>query len=215
MKTEDFIEMLSTNLEPAKGGQLRKTLFIALAVAIGVVAALCLTWAPLGMPIDAKSGGHFGFTAIALAFTLSLAAVGTSILFRSARPGLSARWPIVLVGVLSLVVVATAVIALTALDSAVWKAMIFGGPWGMCLVCIPIFAGIPFVAFIWALRKGAPTDLGLAGAVAGFVAGALGAAAVVVHQSGNSVPFIALWYGGPVLLCTLVGGILGPRLLRW
>jgi hypothetical protein len=185
-----------------------------LAVAVGAVAALCVTWGPLGMPADAH-GRHFGFTAIALAFTLGLAALGASILFRSARPGLPARRPVVLIGVLSLLVVATAVIALCAFDPIVWKAMVFGGPWGTCLVCIPIFAGIPFVAFIWALRKGAPTHLALAGAVAGFVAGALGAAAVAVHQSGNSMPFIALWYGGPILLCTLVGGILGPRLLRW
>jgi len=63
--------------------------------------------------------------------------------------------------------------------------------------------------------QGAPTNLTLAGAIAGLVAGALGAAAVVVHQTGDSIPFIALWYGGPVALCALVGAILGPRLLRW
>jgi hypothetical protein len=53
------------------------------------------------------------------------------------------------------------------------------------------------------------------GAIAGLVAGALGAAAFAFHHPGGSVPFIALWYGGSILLCTLVGAILGPRLLRW
>jgi hypothetical protein len=93
--------------------------------------------------------------------------------------------------------------------------MIRGGDWGTCLICIPIFAVIPFVAFIWALRKGAPTRLALAGALAGLVAGALGAAAVVVHQTGDSIPAIALWYGVPIVLCAMIGAILGPRLLRW
>jgi hypothetical protein len=93
--------------------------------------------------------------------------------------------------------------------------MILGGPWGTCLICIPIFAVIPFVAFIWALRKGAPTHLAFTGAIAGLVAGALGAAAVVVHQASDAIPFIALWYGGPIALCALLGAILGPRLLRW
>ena len=65
------------------------------------------------------------------------------------------------------------------------------------------------------LREGAPTNLMRTGAIAGLVAGALGAAVFAFHHPGGSVPFIALWYGGSILLCALVGAILGPRLLRW
>jgi hypothetical protein len=215
VKTDELIEMLGTNLEPVKGGQLRKTLRIALTVAVGTVAAICLMWGALGMPADAQGGAHFGFKAIALAFTLGLAAVGASILFRSARPGQSGRKPLMLLGLLFLVVVSAAIIALAVFDPAARSRMILGGPWGTCLICIPLFAVIPFVAFIWALRKGAPTHLVLAGAIAGLVAGALGAAAVVMYQTGDSIALIALWYGVPIALCALVGGILGPRLLRW
>jgi hypothetical protein len=207
--------MLGTNLEPVKGGQLRKTLLIALAVAVGVVAATCLLWGALSMPADAQGGGHFVFKAIALAFTLGLAGAGTSILFSSARPGQSGRKPQMLIGALFLVVVSAAIAALAVFDRTAWSTMILGGPWGTCLICVPIFALIPFGAFIWALRKGAPTHLTLSGAIAGLVAGALGAAAVVVHQTGDSIPLIALWYGAPIALCALVGGILGPRFLRW
>ena len=53
------------------------------------------------------------------------------------------------------------------------------------------------------------------GAIAGLVAGALGAAVFAFHHPGGSIPFIALWYGGSILLCALVGAILGSRLLRW
>ncbi len=224
MKTEDFIEMLGTNLEPVRGGQFRKTLFIALAVAVVAASASCLTWCMLimpampimpTMPSDAMSWRHVGFTAIALVLTLGLAGVGARVLFRSARPGLPARRPIILMGVLFLVVVSGAIVALAVIDPAARSTMILGGQGGTCLICIPMFAVIPFVAFIWALRKGAPTHLALAGAIAGLVAGALGAAAVVVNQTADSLPLIALWYGGPIALCALVGGILGPRLLRW
>ena len=213
MKTDELIEMLGTNLEPVKGGQLRNGVLIALTVAVGTVAAICLTWGALGMPTDWQSGDHFGFKVIALIFTLGLAGAGASVLFRSARPGQSRRRPFVLIGLLFVAVVSAAIVALAASDS--FTSSMMGGPWGSCLICIPIFAVVPFVAFIWALRKGAPTNLVLAGAIAGLVAGALGAAAVVVHQAGDSIPFIALWYGGPVALCALVGAILGPRLLRW
>jgi len=215
VKTEELINMLGTNLEPVKGGQLRKTLLVALAVAVGAVGAICLMWNALHMPADVQGGGHFGFKAIALAFTLGLAATGARILFTCAQPGQPVRKPLMLIGLLPLMVVSAACVAPAVLDPATWSTMILGGPWGTCLICIPIFAVIPFVAFIWALRKGAPTHLTLTGAVAGLVAGALGAAAVVVHQTGHSIPLIALWYGGPIALCAVVGGILGPRLLRW
>jgi hypothetical protein len=52
-------------------------------------------------------------------------------------------------------------------------------------------------------------------AVTGLVAGALSAAVFAVHQAGSSIPFIALWYGGPIVVCAFVGAVLGPRLLRW
>jgi hypothetical protein len=167
------------------------------------------------MPTDGQAGGPLVFRAIALVFTLGLAASGVSILFRSARPGQSGRKPLVLLGLLFLAVVSAAIVSLAVIDPATRSAMILGGAWGTCLICIPIFAVIPFVAFIWALRKGAPTHLTLTGAIAGLVAGALGAAAVVVHQSSDAIPFIGLWYGGPIALCALLGVILGRRLLRW
>ena len=48
MKTDDLIDMLGTNVEPVKSGQLRNAFFIALAV--GAVAAFCLMLATLGLP---------------------------------------------------------------------------------------------------------------------------------------------------------------------
>jgi hypothetical protein len=29
------------------------------------------------------------------------------------------------------------------------------------------------------------------------------------------LPFVAVWYGGTIVLCTLAGAALGPQLLRW
>jgi hypothetical protein len=215
VKTDDLIKILGTNLEPVPRGQLRKTMLIALAIAVGAVTAICLLWDMLPMPVNAQGGGHLGFKAIALIFTLGLAAAGGALLFRSSQPGQSVRKPQMLIGLLLLMVILAGIVALTTFDSATWSAMIRGGDWGTCLICIPIFAVIPFVGFIWALRKGAPTRLALAGALAGLVAGALGAAAVVVHQTGHSIPAMVLWYGGPIVLCAMIGAILGPRLLRW
>jgi hypothetical protein len=84
-----------------------------------------------------------------------------------------------------------------------------------CLISIPVIAVAPFAIIVWAMRRTAPTDLRRAGAVAGLVAGCLSAAGYALHCVDDSVPFVALWYGGTTALCTLVGWMLGPRLLRW
>ena len=213
MKTDELIDMLGTNIEPVKDGQLRNTLLIALAV--GTAVALCLMLAIFGAPAEASDGEYFGLTALALAFTLGLAAAGASFLIRAARPGKPGRSPLVVVGLLFLAIFSAGIVVLVLTHPAAWGGLVFGPQWAACLICIPLFAIAPFASLIWALRKEAPTNLTRTGAVTGLVAGALSAAVFAVHQAGSSIPFIALWYGGPIVVCAFVGAVLGPRLLRW
>jgi len=51
--------------------------------------------------------------------------------------------------------------------------------------------------------------------LAGLVAGGISAAAYALHCPDDSLPFVALWFGGTIVLCTLGGAALGPRLLHW
>ena len=113
------------------------------------------------------------------------------------------------------VVAAAGAIALALTPPTGWSEMMLGTDWAMCLVCIPVFASLPFAMLIWALRKGAPTQLARTGAVAGLVAGALGAAAYSLHCPDDSLPFVALWYAGSISACAMAGKAMGPRLLRW
>jgi len=209
MKTDELINMLGTNVEPARGGELRNTLMIALAT--GAVLASCLMLAIFGAP----AGRFAGLKILVLAFALGLVVAGARFLIVSSRPGELRRKPLMLIGVLFLALVSAGGAALVRAHPAAWSGMIFGPQWAACLICIPLFAAAPFASLIWALRKGAPTNLPRTGAIAGLVAGALGAAVFAVHHPGGSIPFIALWYGGSILLCALVGAILGSRLLRW
>ena len=213
MRTDRLIEMLGTNLEPVKQGELRNPLVIALAV--GAVAAICLMLAIFGVPASPLSGEGLSLRLLALAFTLALVCAGARLLVRSARPGEPGRRALIPVILLFLAMLAGGVAALLMTHPAGWGAMIFGPQWAACLICIPLFAIAPFASLVWALRRGAPTNLRLAGAAAGLVAGALGAAVFAVHHTAGSLPFIMLWYGGPIVLCALAGAILGPRLLRW
>jgi hypothetical protein len=213
MKTDELINVLGTNLEVVKAEQLRNTFVIALAV--GGIAALCLMLAIFGAPADALGGEYFGLKIVAMAFTLGLVAAGTSFLVRAARPGEPGRTPLIVVALLFVAMLSAGIVALILSHPTAWGGMIFGPQWAACLLCIPLFAIAPFASLIWALRKGAPTNLARTGAIIGLVAGALGAAVFAFHHPGGSMPFIALWYGGPIVLCALAGAILGPRLLRW
>lgn len=215
MRTDELIDMLSTNVEPVKSRQLRNALIIGLVV--GGAAAFCLMLAVFGLPAGAFRGEYFAVKALALAFTLGLVGAGASFLVKSAHPGQPERRPLLLIIALFFALLVASCVTLAATSPAAWRDMVFGLPpqWILCLICIPLFAVAPFASLIWALRKGAPTNLVRTGGITGLVAGALGAAVFAFHHPGSSVPFIVLWYGGPIVLCALVGAVLGPRLLRW
>lgn len=213
MKTADLIQMLSTNVEAVRVGQLRNALLIALG--IGAAAALCLMTVVLGGPAVRWRSEHTAVEALTLAFTLAQAIVGVSFLMRSARPGQPWRWPLLLLGILFLLLVAAACAALSSTEPAAWHGMIFGAQWTSCLLCAPLFAAAPFAALMWALSKGASTHPGWTGAIAGLVSGAVGSLVCALHYPPGSILFITLWYGGTIVLCTTIGALLGPRLLRW
>jgi hypothetical protein len=81
--------------------------------------------------------------------------------------------------------------------------MIVGDQWLQCLVSVPVIAIVPFAISIWAVRRAAPTNLARTGAFAGLIAGGVSAVAYALHCTGDSLPFVAVWYGGTIVLCTL------------
>jgi len=213
VKTDDLIHILSANLEPVKQGQLGKTL--AGALFIGGVAALCLMLATVGARPDVANGANLPFLAVKLLFALGLVAAGAAFLLRSMFPGRDGQKTFAFIFLPFVAIIAAGLVALALADSSHWSRMFLGAEWAACLICIPLLAVIPFGGLIWALRKGTPTNLRRTGAVAGLVAGALGAAAYAFHRPDDSLPFIAIWYGAPILICAFIGATLGPRLLRW
>ena len=212
MKTDQLIGMLSTNLEPVKSGQLKRTL--ALTLVAGVVAAFCVMLSTVGLRADG-GGLHLEFLALKLLFMLILIGAGSALLTKLIRPGQDGRIPYLVILLVFIAIGLAGIVALAVRPSAAWEHMILGAEWAMCAFCIPLFAVVPFVALIWALRRGAPTNLKRTGAIAGLVAGALGAVAYAFHCPDDSIPFIALWYGAMVALCAWIGAMLGPWLLRW
>jgi hypothetical protein len=213
MKTDELITLLSTNLEPVDRKAVARALWVALAA--GLIVAIGLALAGLGLRADLTTARALAFLAIKLAFAIGIVGLAMVYLTRLARPGGERRISPILVALPFLAIVALAAISLGAAPRSYWDRMIVGDQWLECLLSIPIIAIVPFAISIWAVRQSAPTNLARAGAFAGLIAGGVSAMGYALHCTDDSLPFIAVWYGGTIVLCTLAGALLGPRLLRW
>lgn len=213
MKTNQLIDMLSTNVEPVKGRRVWSAL--ALALLAGGAASFCLMLMTVGLRPSVPGGFRIGLLTLKLLFALSLVLIGGAALNKLNRPGqeIQRLFKVVFVPFFAVGLAGAASLALK--PSAVWDRMLIGTEWAACLFCIPLFAIVPFVALVWVMRRGAPTNLKRTGAIAGLVAGAVGAAVYAFHCPDDSLPFIAVWYGLMIGLCAWAGAKLGPRFLRW
>ena len=85
----------------------------------------------------------------------------------------------------------------------------------MCVASIIYLSALPLTATIYALRQGAPTSPAVMGAVAGLLAGALGATVFAMHCTNDSPLFVAIWYALAIGLMSMFGLLIGKRALRW
>ena len=213
MKTEDLVALLSTSPEPVDRRLVARTICVALAA--GSVVAVGITLAGPGVRSDLMTVHALIFLAVKLAFAVGIVSFALVYLTRLARPGGERKTPSFLPAMPFLIIVLLAAISLGFAPSSHWDKMIVGDQWLECLVSIPIIAIVPFAVSIWAVRRAAPTNLARTGALAGLIAGGVSAMAYALHCTDDSLPFVALWYGGTIVLCTLAGAAFGPRLLRW
>jgi len=213
MKTDDLIDMLGTNVERID----RKSMFrtIGAAIGVGALVSVIITLVALGFRGDPITTRATTFLLGKLVFTVLTVVLATVILTRMARPGGERRVSVVWIVSPFAAIVVLAAISLASASSEHWQRMIVGDQWLECLLSIPVIAVVPFATIIWVLRQMAPTDLVRAGAAGGLLAGAVSATGYALHCMDDSLPFIALWYGGTIALCTLAGALLGPKLLRW
>jgi hypothetical protein len=216
VNTGQLIDLLSANLEPV--GSVHFARILLAAMIAGAVAAFAMMLATVGPRADLGSTIHLAWTALKESFAISVIAIATPLLLKSMRPGLEkeTRSALILVPFLAAIAAAFALLLFVAPEA--WSAMLTGATSSSptrCLLCIVFFAVAPFVLLVWALRQGAPTQLSLSGAIAGVVAGGLGAAAYAFACPSDTIPFIAVFYGSAIAICAFIGAQLGPRLLRW
>jgi len=85
----------------------------------------------------------------------------------------------------------------------------------ICLGAI-VLLSVPALALVLSvLRSGAPTRPTVAGAAAGLMAGALGAAAYAVACKNDGGLFVAIWYTTAIVVVVALGAVIGRRVLSW
>jgi hypothetical protein len=213
MKTDELIAALSRNVEPVDRGLIRRTVGLALVTAVVLALGLMAVW--LGMRADLMTVRAAVFLTTKVAFAMAIIGIASIYLLRLARPGGERRAAPLWVAVPFAAVILFAAVSLGSAPSSHWSGMVLSDEWLECLLSIPVIAIVPFAILVWAVRKAAPTHLVRTGAFTGLVAGGISALAYALHCTSDSLPFVAVWYGGTIVLCTLAGAILGPRFLRW
>lgn len=213
MKTDALIEAIVARGGAMPPRSMHRRYAASLAAGTAVTAlAMLMT---LGPRHDFAQAITLPMFWVKLAFVASLAILGTLAAFRAGLPGrrISAQ----LRGIVAVVVCVWIVAIAAVVESApgARTALLLGGTWRTCpwLVAglsVPVFVGIAS-----AMRRMAPTHPRRAGAFAGFASGATAAFVYAFHCPELAAPFIGTWYVLGMLVPTLVGALLGPRLFRW
>lgn len=213
MKTNDLVTMLATGADPVATDAAARRL--AIAIVLGAVSAGLLMDFLLGVRHDLDHAVAQPMFWVKSGYVLSLAAAGLLAVARLARPGFRLTGVVFAVALPVLLIWILGVFALTGATPAERELLLFGYSWTYCPILIATLSLPTFVAVIWAVKGLAPTRLRLAGAAAGLVAGAMGAVVYSLHCTEMGAPFLGSWYLLGVLTPTIIGTLIGPRLLRW
>jgi hypothetical protein len=212
MMTDDLITALVADLAISS---VRFQRSFALALAMGSVLAAAAFFLWIGFRPDIAQALETVRFLFKFVVTLSLAATATEFLVRLARPGVSPglwRWAWLVAPLLLAFAVVT---ELAVMPTATWWPRLVGSNARACLTLIPLLSIGPLACIFLALRQGAPTQPGFAGAVAGLVASGIAATLYASHCTDDSPLFVATWYPLAIGIVVLAGYVAGPRYLRW
>lgn len=211
MKTDDLIRALAADPKPRTS--LQHLLVVGLLVGAAVATALFF-WRVKLRP-DFATVIYQPMFVLKFLITLSLAAAAIGLAWRLLRPGASqGPWMLALLVAPALLVIGIG-FELMMYDPATWGRRLVGQNSMFCMRVIPFLSVPILVALLFVMRQGAPTRPMLAGAVAGLIAGGLGAALYAAHCIDDSPLFVMTWYGISIAAVTAVGAVIGARWLRW
>ena len=213
MKTDELIADLSQTLAPVP----RHAVLLRLAqgVGAGALVSFLILWAWLGFRPDLAHAVDTSMYWMKFFYTLSLALFAFWATERLARPSSKAGWPLLGIAIVILALTFLSGMKMMHAPPNARMHMLMGHssrvcPWLIAALSIPIFIGT-----FWSLRTLAPTRIVLAGAVAGFASGALGAWIYAFRCDETTAPFLLVFFTLGMAVVGLAGALIARRVLRW
>lgn len=212
-RTEELIDKLAEDLTPIPECALEKR--IGRSLAVGLFISLLLMAAGLGVRHDlvAALSGFALWMKLGYAGALAVTALPSAIALTRPDAAPPHRLWLAILPFLILAFLALGETLRTPADgmAALW----LGKSWKVCPVLLLSLALPILLALLRAARRLAPADPRAAGAAAGLAAGAFATLIYCLHCPESTAAFVLVWYSLGIALSTLVGRLLGPRLLRW
>jgi hypothetical protein len=212
VKTDDLIEAL---VEDRGSPSMTPRVAVLGAVVAGSLLAGILFVIVLDRRPDFEQAAQTYRFLFKFVVTLTLAATAIPLVLRAFRPDAVLGRSLWLILLAPALLIAAAIIELIIMPPPSWLPRLIGTNARFCLSMIPLLSIAPLLAFLAAIRQGAPANPGLAGALAGLAAAGIGATFYASHCIDDSPLFVIVWYPIAIGLVTLVGYFAGRRWLAW
>lgn len=213
MKTDDLIATLARGAGAVEPNAVARR--YGVAIGWGGFATTFVMALALGVRPDLREAVALPMFWVKLAFPAALFAIALALAARLSRPAKRAGILPQLLAIPLLVVWTMAAIELVEAAPAARGELVLGRTWDVCPLYVALLSVPALVGTFWAMKRLAPTRLVRAGAACGLVAGGLGAAIYALHCDEMSAAFLGTWYVLGMLIPTVAGAVLGPKLLRW
>jgi hypothetical protein len=214
VKTDDLMDWLARGAGPVGPDPALRRLGLQALLGLGLASALAV-----GV-LSPVSSDLWTQAAFAQKLLVALAAAGCGLAFsvalgRPLTPPARMRLPRGLLGGGVLALALLLVWGLVDVPEGRTASAWFGHSWWFCPLAVLGCALLPLGLLLRRMQQLAPTRLRAAGAAAGLLAGGCGAFGYGLTCNELAPLFVATWYPAGILLSTLLGALLGPKLLRW
>jgi hypothetical protein len=211
MKTDQLIDVLAS--DTPVGWTLTRA--VKMALVVGNVIAAVIFFACIGFRPDIMAATETTRFLLKFLITIPIATAATAALLRISQPGATlgvSGWALAIAPAILIVAV---IVELNVLPERLWVMTMLGNNVSHCLALIPLLAVGPLACLLVALRAGAPTNPGLAGAIAGVAASGIAATYYATNCTDDSPLFVATWYPLATAVVVFAGYLGGRTFLRW
>jgi len=188
---------------------------LALLLLAAAPVSLLMFFAELGVRADVMTAVHNPFFDLKFAVTLALAAAAITVALHLSRPEASPRGFVWLFMVPAGLLIAGISGEMMMPQRLPMMTRMVGSNSKVCMTAVPMMSLPLLAASLIGLRHGATTRPALEGAMAGLLSAGLAATIYASHCTDDSPLFVAAWYTLSAALVTVIGALVGSKVLKF